>query len=162
MTTPNQGVLPALSSHSLHSASILALIQMTTLLPSPCPVLGWEMTDFEKVPKEENTVQGQQGCQPSPTYLCCQVVPRGQVLEPEEAVPVASSTPAGIVLHHLQGQEHTWNAAQSPLPAGSASSHVQGAANTTRGWGKTKPAFLCGQDCAGSALSWLGIVQFMN
>lgn len=114
MTTPNQGVLPALSSHSLHLASISVLIQMTTLLPSPCPALGWEMTDFEKVPEEESTVQGQQGCQPSPTYLCCQVVPRGQVLEPEEAVPVASSTPAGIVLHHLQGQEHTWNAAQSP------------------------------------------------
>lgn len=104
MTTPNHDILSALSSYLLHLASIFVLIQTTTLLPSPCPVSGWEMTDLEKVPKEEKAVQGQAEVPAQPTYLCCQVVPRGQVLEPEEAVPVASSPSAGIVLHHLQGQ----------------------------------------------------------
>lgn len=36
------------------------------------------------------------------TYLCCQVMPCCQVLEPEEAVPVSSSTPTWVMLDHLQ------------------------------------------------------------
>lgn len=35
------------------------------------------------------------------THLRCQVVPGGQVLEPEEAVPVPGAAPTRVVLDHL-------------------------------------------------------------
>lgn len=38
------------------------------------------------------------------TDLCSQVVPGGQVFEPEKAVPVASPPSTRIVLHHLISQ----------------------------------------------------------
>lgn len=38
------------------------------------------------------------------TDLCSQVVPSGQVLEPEQAVPVASPPSTRIVLHNLISQ----------------------------------------------------------
>lgn len=41
-----------------------------------------------------------------PAYLCSQVVSRGQVLKPEQAVPVACPPSTRIVLHNLMS-EHT-------------------------------------------------------
>lgn len=41
-----------------------------------------------------------------PTYLCSQVVTRGQVLKPEQAVPVACPPSTRIMLHNLMS-EHT-------------------------------------------------------
>lgn len=42
---------------------------------------------------------------PAATHLRGQVVPGGQVLEPEEAVPVPGAAPARVVLHHLEEGE---------------------------------------------------------
>lgn len=75
---------------------------------------------------------GQAEVPAQPTYLCCQVVPRGQVLEPEEAVPVASSPPAGIVLHHLRDRNTPGMQHRAPPSLQDPSFHVQGRANTTR------------------------------
>ena len=38
-------------------------------------------------------------------HLGGQVVSRGEVLEPEEGVPVAGPAPTGIVLHNLFGEK---------------------------------------------------------
>lgn len=38
-----------------------------------------------------------------PTHLCSQVVARGQVLEAVQAIPVAGSSTAGVMVDHLKG-----------------------------------------------------------
>lgn len=48
-------------------------------------------------------------------YLRSQVVPRGQMLEAEEAVPVPSSTPARVMLDDLQEEKPS---AAAPTPGG--------------------------------------------
>lgn len=138
---------------------------MTTLLPSPCPVLGWEMTDFEKVLKEESSVQGQAevpaqphvpllpGSAPWPgawTWRGCSSsqLPLGR----DRAAP-----PAGT--GNTPGMQH-----RPPFPTGAASFHGQGRANTTRELRKDKTSFylwpgLC-REC--SELAGKSSPQFMN
>lgn len=47
--------------------------------------------------------------QRSKTHLSCEVIPCGQVFKAEEAVPLARSTSAGVIVHNLQWENKIIN-----------------------------------------------------
>lgn len=67
---------------------------------------GHGMGDFDNRTKERGEEEEREKERERKKHLCSQVIAGGQVLEAEQAVPLAGTSTAGIIVHHLKNNAH--------------------------------------------------------